>query len=810
VVSLENNLIREAGKNLSSETLNSIIAFIPNILFVHRGGKVLFTNDETIKITGYARDEIVGRNILDFVVEEDWDAVRDSLRKRENGEAAERYEITAVIKNGSLKRVVVKSNTILFENEPAILTVLNDLTDFNLAQKENIKKEKLLTAAADAAEILLINQNINTAISETLKLIGSAIDSDRAYLFAKSTNNEEGSESINQLFEWTSQYAEPTINDPELQNFQLDKFGDFFAPLYQRKFINGFPREFGKAASELLTGHNIKSLIIFPIYIKDNLWGFVGFDDCRNERIWEEAEEAALFSYAAAIAGALERKQNEVDLLQAKDLADRGNRAKSEFLANMSHEIRTPLNAILGFAELLQDVTNDEKYLHYLNGIKSSGKGLLKIINDILDLSKIEAGKTALEPEAVNISLMLSEIKNMFLGLAIDKRITFTVKIEQNVPKIIYLDETRLRQILLNLIGNAIKFTNFGSVKVSIYAIMKNYSNRIDLIFEIADTGMGIPLDQQEIIFEAFKQVDSDNKRNFGGTGLGLTITKRLVEMMNGRIFLKSELGKGSTFKVQIYDLKFSNAAPFVHDSSQTSLLKSIKFNNPLVLIAEDVDSNRTLIAEFLKNRNVRIVYAMDGREAIDLAKKEKPDLILMDIQMPEIDGFDAANIIKEHFGNDNVPIIAITAAFLDQDKKASSSFDAIIAKPVSRMELLAEMNRFLPSTMGNQQKDTVPTPASDISPSLSEKQREELAKIFNDDLCRKYQTIKHTILIDEVIEFADIIINTGRKFNIVFLENHGNMIKQYAETFRIEPLKKAIESFDDIINLILNPKREQ
>jgi len=798
------------GKSLSSDTLNSIIAWIPNILFVHKNGKILFTNDETVKITGYTRDEIVGKNVLDFVAEEDWEKVKESISKRMSGETTDKYEITAIIKNGSFKRVVVKSNIIIFENEPAVLTVLNDLTDYNHAQKENIKKEKLLNASAEAAEILLINQNINTALSETLKLMGRAVDADRGYVCAKSRNDEGGAETASLLIEWNNSLVSSLLKEPAFQNFSLDKYGDFFNPLYQRKAISGFPHNFSPQVSAVMQNFKIKSLLIFPVYIKDNLWGFVGFDDCRRERVWDEAEEAALFSYAAAIAGALERKQNEVDILQAKDLADRGNRAKSEFLANMSHEIRTPLNAILGFAELLQDVTNDEKYLHYLNGIKSSGKGLLKIINDILDLSKIEAGKTSLEPEAVNISLMVSEIKNMFLGLAIDKRITFTVKIEPNVPKIIYIDETRMRQILLNLIGNAIKFTNIGSVTVSIYAIMKNYSNRIDLIFEIIDTGMGIPLDQQELIFEAFKQVDSDNRRNFGGTGLGLTITKRLVEMMNGRIFLKSELGKGSTFKVQIYDLKFSNVAPFVHDTSQTSLLKSIKFNNPLVLIAEDVDSNRTLIAEFLKNRNVRIVYALDGREAVELAKKEKPDLILMDIQMPEIDGIDASKIIKDHFGENKIPIIAITAAFLDPDKKAAASFDAIIAKPVSRLELLAEMNRFLPSTMGNSHKEAPAVPAAEISRTLSEKQLESLGKIFNDELYAKYQTIRHTILIDDVIEFADIIINAGREFNIVFLENQGNIIKQYAETFRIEPLKKAIESFDDTISLILNSKREK
>jgi CheY-like chemotaxis protein len=223
------------------------------------------------------------------------------------------------------------------------------------------------------------------------------------------------------------------------------------------------------------------------------------------------------------------------------------------------------------------------------------------------------------------------------------------------------------------------------------------------------------------------------------------------------------------------------------------------------VLLAEDVDSNRTIINEFLKNRNLRMVFALDGEEAVRLAKEEKPDIILMDIQMPVMDGIEAAKIIKDFYSPEKIPIIALTAALVGNDKDIISIFDSVISKPVARIELLSEMNRFLPSTFGNvvleNQENRVPLFVNE----LNDEQYHILEKLLKDDLYKKYQNIRHTILIDEVIEFAENVIGAGRDFEIDFLEQYGNSIKLYAETFRIELLRKAIESFDDTINTILS-----
>ncbi len=794
---------------LNEDNLRTIIKKIPFIMLVHVKGIIVFTTDETAKQSGYDYTGIIGKNILEFIADEHRDIVSGNIKKIYGGEKSSDSEILIRLNNGQKKRVIAKSSNIEFNGQNAILTVLTDLTDIHNALSDSAKKETLLNATAEASELLLKNKNINSAISESLSIIGKALDADRVYLFANSSNDEKGIQTASQMFEWTSINALPTINDSSLQNITLSDFGDFFSPLYKRKSISKIVKDIESPIKDLLTSHSVKSILIFPIYKQNDFWGFVGFDDCRSERIWTEAEEAALNSFAASIAGAVERKQYEVDLLQAMESADRGNRAKSEFLANMSHEIRTPLNAILGFAELLQDYTEDPKYVHYLNGITTSGRGLLKIINDILDLSKIEAGKTRIETEPVNVSIMITEIKNIFSGLAAEKNIVLNIYIDPKVPKIVYIDETRIRQVLINLIGNAIKFTPRGSVSISVFPIIKSYSNKTDIIFEIKDTGVGIPVDQQEIIFEAFTQVDGNNRRNFGGTGLGLTITKRLVEMMNGRIFLKSELHRGSTFKVQLYDLKFSNSSIFNPDTKAVNLLKGVKFNNPLILIVEDVESNRLLVSEYLKNRNVRMIFAEDGKSAVEKTELFSPDIILMDIQMPVMDGFEASGLIRNLPGKKKIPIIAITAALTGENKEMDYVFDSIISKPVTRTELLSELNRFLPSSTGISVASNESVPVQNpVIEELTEDQLKALEDIIKNKLAIKHRNIKNAFVVDEIIEFADLIVETGARFEIDFLGQYGKSIKQYAESFRIEPLKKAIESFDDTIELIFSSQR--
>ncbi|MBB1340967.1 response regulator [Pseudoalteromonas sp. SR45-6] len=388
------------------------------------------------------------------------------------------------------------------------------------------------------------------------------------------------------------------------------------------------------------------------------------------------------------LAGAANRfRALSKDFISAKKAAEHTSKVKSEFLANMSHEIRTPMNGILGMARQLGNTSLTDKQARMLEIIQSSGASLLVIINDILDLSKIEAAKVELENQSIDLHKMLDELKLLFSEQANAKQVQLFVSSPTDEENIIFAgDETRIKQVLINLLGNAIKFTERGSVALNVN-VQKEANNELILSFGVSDTGIGISHEHIETLFEAFSQADTSITRRFGGTGLGLAITSKLLALMDAPLKVESELGKGSLFYFELKTQRGDKQASRQHENTKLPAPQEIDLSNLNVLVVEDNEINQIVIEALLKEFNITCInIAGDGEQAIAQCEMCAFDIIFMDMQMPVLDGPQATVKIRTMPAFLTTPIIALTANVLGSDKQRcfESGMDDFIGKPIS------------------------------------------------------------------------------------------------------------------------------
>jgi signal transduction histidine kinase/ActR/RegA family two-component response regulator len=392
-----------------------------------------------------------------------------------------------------------------------------------------------------------------------------------------------------------------------------------------------------------------------------------------------------------------ERKRNEERLRTAKEAAEAANKTKSEFLANMSHEIRTPLNGVMGMLQLLKQSPQDKNQLKCTDMALNSGRGLLTVINDILDLSQIEAGKMEVRSTTFSPLQLLSSTQGTFKSDASAKGLAFRCDIDPKLPEALLGDEGRIRQILFNLVGNAVKFTNQGEVRIRAYpGSMEKNSGKFLLHMEVSDTGIGIPEDKQSVIFDPFTQVDGSLTRKYGGTGLGLGIVKRLTELLGGTVALESEPEVGTTIRI-VVPVGFAVQEQTPENAPDTSIsLPALG-----ILLAEDDPTNQAVAKRLLEKHGHKVTCTATGQEALDAMEAENFDLILMDVQMPDMDGIEATRRIR----NDNsgkwdpdIPIIAITAHAMagDRERFMEAGMNHYLTKPLDLDELTSLLGRLI------------------------------------------------------------------------------------------------------------------
>ncbi|MDW8200990.1 MAG: ATP-binding protein, partial [Cyanobacteriota bacterium SKYGB_h_bin112] len=511
---------------------------------------------------------------------------------------------------------------------------------------------------------------------------------------------------------------EIVIQDTYLQETQ----GGFYTESGSYRCVTDiYAAGFDDCYLELLELLQARAYVTVPIFWGQYLWGLLAVYQNSGPRQWRESVIKIVTQTSNQLGVAVQQaellaqtQQQAEDLRQAKEAADAANRAKSEFLANMSHELRTPLNAILGFAQLMaKDSTLSPEHQQYTDIINRSGEHLLKLINDILEMSKIEAGRTSLNESEFDLYALLDDLEEMLSLRATAKRLTLTFDRAADVPQYICSDESKLRQVLLNLLSNAIKFTSQGQVTMRVRVAQNGANlapNRVNLDsdetasqpvtlhFEVEDTGAGIAPEEMARLFEAFTQTRTGIKAS-EGTGLGLPISQTFVRLMGGEITVTSQVGQGSLFAFDI-QATLANAALVATTRYDQRQVIGLAPGQPTyrILIAEDIPTNRLLLVRLLSPLGFEIKEAENGQVALDIWRDWQPHVILMDMHMPVLDGYEATRYIKAAATSHDTVIIALTASAFEEQRRAilSAGCDDFVRKPFQACELLEKLSHHL------------------------------------------------------------------------------------------------------------------
>jgi two-component system sensor histidine kinase/response regulator len=671
-------------------------------------GRFIDVNDQFLQALQYTKREVLGKTSKElniFTNYKNRKVISSTVAK--NGICKD-FEVEMRTNTGGRLIGLLTSSSLYVGEEHCLLTTMVDITERKRTEEalvQQAKLQKMLMNIASSYINIPINE-VSETIQGSLQELGEFISADQNYIFEYNSNWELAT----MKFEWCGAGIIPHIN--EMQKMPVEDFREWAnehrkGNIVYVEDVQVLPDSPPKGAFEQ---QGVKSLLSIPMMSGDICIGFVGFHSIKKAHRYSDEEIALLRLFSNMLVNVKNREQTEVKLLEtnlylktvtekATEMAahaEQANKSKSIFLANMSHEIRTPLNAIIGFSQLLnRDRQLTETQKEYLTSIIRAGEHLLALINDILELSKVEAGRIELNPTNVDLHSLIEDIRMIFKERSESKHLQLICETADDLPRYVFVDEGKLRQILVNLIGNAIKFTDTGGVAVRVRSDRIGSSGR-SLYVEVQDSGPGIPENEFDKLFKHFEQTSSGIKKG-SGTGLGLALSRELARLMEGDISVSSEVGKGSVFA---FSVKIEEGKEEAVETTCYNRVRCIAKGDEeyRILVVDDKAENLHVAVNLLKMVGFKTNEAVNGKDAVEKFEAWHPHLILMDMRMPVMDGYEATLRIKSTEMGRQIPIVALTAsAFGEEQKKIEQlGIQGYIRKPFRESELFGTIGKVL------------------------------------------------------------------------------------------------------------------